>query len=184
MVITYRCAAPRQAPCAWPRPAPRPSLDPASELSLCGAAMLFGPKARDRRMVLEAGQRFSAARQVIAGWRLETDHGFPRLGVAESFARQALDRSGIAAQSFDGRLQLLGGCFLLLDLIVEHQDSGAHSFVLFDDRQVGDGQAEQARETQEENNQARQLAPNAKINVHRAELSGLRRKSNANSNYL
>ena len=67
---------------------------------------------------------------------------FPRLGIAEGFASQALDGFGIVVQRVDRALQLPGSFFFLLDLGIQAQDGSPHRLILLDEGKIPDRQPE------------------------------------------
>jgi hypothetical protein len=59
---------------------------------------------------------------------------------------------------------------LFLNLAIEAQNLLAHAFVALDEWQIPDRNAQQARNEEKENDDPGKLVPNAKVDVHWAEV--------------
>ncbi len=106
-------------------------------------------------------------------------HRFIGLGVAKFFAREAFDGFRIVGQRVNFRLQFPGKLLLFLQLGVEPVQIRAHPLVLVDERQIGHADEYEDREHDEDDDDLRELAPNAEINFHVRSLTAHRRKVKA-----
>ena len=102
---------------------------------------------------------------------LETNDRLACFGVAQSFTGEAFDGFGIEAQGVDGGPQLLAGFLLLLDQRIKTKDLLSVTFVLLDERQIPDGDQENARNENKKDHHPGQFVPDAKIDFHRTELN-------------
>ena len=65
-------------------------------------------------------------------------------GEAELFASITLHRLGIIAHSFDGQLAAVSGFYLGGDFLFQPKDFCAHALVLFDEREIPNGDSDHA----------------------------------------
>ena len=101
----------------------------------------------------------------------KSNHRFVGSGVTEFFAGQALESFGVVAKGINLCLELFGIVFLLLELGLQPQNVRAHPLVLMNERHVTHPYQQHKSRDNKGNNNFCQLAPNAEVDVHRAELS-------------
>ena len=106
-------------------------------------------------------------------------HRFIGLGVAKFFAREAFDGFRIVGQRVNFRLQFPGKLLLFLQLGVEPVQFRPHPLIFMDERQVGQANEYQDRKDDEDDDDLRELAPDAEINFHVRSLTSWRLKVKA-----
>jgi hypothetical protein len=113
------------------------------------------------------------------GISFETNDGFTGPGIAQSFPREPFDSLGIGLQRFYGGFELPVAILRFRDLGIQAQNLTAHPFVLLDQWKIPNRDPEDPGDAQKENNEARQLAPDAEVHVHCGQLIRLRDEAKA-----
>ena len=102
----------------------------------------------------------------VVGGGFKANHRFVGSGVAEFFAGQTLEGLGVVAKSVNLRLELLGNSFLFLELGLQLQDVRAHPLILLNGLQITHPNQQQKSRDDENDDNFRQFAPNAEVDVH------------------
>ncbi len=100
--------------------------------------------------------------------RFKSHNGFIRPGITEFFAREAFDGFRIVAQGFNIGFKLFGIFIGLLDVFFQFHDALTIAFVLLDERQVIHADEREHGNDHKADDDFRQFAPDAKVNIHAA----------------